>query len=147
MVAVPPFVFLFRRQMQLRFGRHPLSKLPGPGHLILCSFSVDLDQSAFIFILSLSSQVAMERIAERNRKGEANVTEDYESRLAAKHESWLMAEDLNVPLMQIAIPYDDRTDSELRTIREIEHFIVGLEPNNIMSTDTMTMQKSRAHKL
>lgn len=96
----------------------------------------------------------MNRISERNRKGEANVTEEYQNRLIEKHEEWLLNGDLNVPLMEVAIPYDANAENEQRTIRQIEQFIIGLNPNNINSQNELNSnnarivdRQSRAHKL
>lgn len=105
-----------------------------------------------ILYLNCPVTVAMQRISERNRKGETNVTEEYQDRLKLKHDQWLMDSDLNVPLMEVAVPYDDSTKSEELTIKQIEQFIVGLKPKNTISSDSNSINRhyqmlSRGHKL
>ena len=65
-----------------------------------------------ILYLNCPVTVAMQRISERNRKGETNVTEEYQQRLKWKHDQWLIHSDLTVPLMEIDVPYDDNAKNE-----------------------------------
>lgn len=83
-----------------------------------------------IIYLNCPVDVAMERVNIRNRKGESYITNDYQTALQNKHNQWLLNKNQPIPLMEIEIPYDNDTNIEKQTFKNIEAFIKDVNPKN-----------------
>lgn len=64
-----------------------------------------------IMYLQCPVNLAMNRINLRNRRGELNINFDYQELLRIKHDQWLLNDNLNLPLLCVKIPYEDKEKS------------------------------------
>ena len=83
-----------------------------------------------VIYLNCPLNVAMHRLSARNRKGEENITSEYQQKLQKKHEEWLCSKDNEIPLLNLQIPYDDNAENEAKTFEIIHDFILGIKATN-----------------
>eukprot|EP01083_Nonionella_stella_P067477 178526_1 len=90
-----------------------------------------------ILYLNCPVDTAMDRISIRNRKGEVNITNQYQTDLKNKHDEWIkdqLQNDLDmmnrIPVFEIEVPYDKDDDTVTQTFQNIDSFVTNLQTNN-----------------
>eukprot|EP01084_Bolivina_argentea_P019709 36644_1 len=87
-----------------------------------------------IMYLNCPINIAMNRINIRNRKGEDNITNEYQIGLENKHNKWLS--NCSLPLFKIDIPYDNDIQMENNMFKNISDFMANIKSNDSRNVST-----------
>eukprot|EP01084_Bolivina_argentea_P019710 36646_1 len=87
-----------------------------------------------IIHLNCPINIAMNRINIRNRKGEDNITNEYQIGLENKHNKWLS--NCSLPLFKIDIPYDNDIQMENNMFKNISDFMANIKSNDSRNVST-----------